>query len=61
MDEKQQAAIDKAAAKAEKAERSRINGLIRDAKTAAGEIENRDEKRAVKQALTDLQNQIKAA
>ena len=58
-DEKQQAALDKATNKGAAAGRKRINTLITEANSAAGEIEDKAAKKAVKDVLKQLKADIK--
>jgi hypothetical protein len=59
LDEKTQALVDKAFARGAKEERTRINNIVRDATTDAGEIEDRAHKKAVKDALSTVKSRIK--
>ncbi len=59
VDEKTQAAIDKAVARAVKDERKLVNSILADAKRGAGDLEDSGQKKAVKAALTDVSNAIK--
>ena len=52
-------AIAKAEERGSKAERKRVAAIVSSAKTAAGDLEDRGQKKAVKDALTDVAAQIR--
>jgi hypothetical protein len=59
--EKTQKAIDKAVKTARKEQMTAVTGAIKDAKTAAAELEDKGQKKAVSTALTDLMRAVKDA